>query len=254
MTGRRASRLSLLLLVPVLSSCALTTTTPAEEGVSASSSTPEATTARPNTSAAPGSVSSRDRTFGVVPPTGWTDISHTSRAAQLYLRDPRPQGRVFPSFTVVTTTQRKPPPLEDLVDQGMIAQRQKGATVSRLADRTIGGLPAAGYSMTLEQDDVEVAQSQYYVVNDTTILVVTTTSSPAGRSGVSRAQEALFRSWSWGPGASRMAPPTPTSTSSTPSSSASSSTGSPSSGAPTSTGSATSRTAPSPSPSPTSGR
>ncbi|AKU17627.1 hypothetical protein VV02_20240 [Luteipulveratus mongoliensis] len=158
--------------------------------------TPSAT--RLSTKAVPGAVPAGDRSFGVLPPAGWTNDTAKQRTTVLYLRAPQPSANVYPCFSVVKSVMDKPPALEELVNQGMIAQRQKGATVTKLADRSIGGAPAAGYAITRTSQGFQVVQTQYYIVNGSQIVVTTMTSAAKDKAMATSTQEAILTSWSWG--------------------------------------------------------
>lgn len=168
------------------------------------------------TDPAEGAVAARDKSFGVAVPDGWTNDTGKQPSTVLFLRSPDQAGKIYPSFSVVRTSLKKPPPLGELVEQGMIAQRQKGATVTRLADRTIGGVPAAGYRMTRTTEEIPVTQTQYYLVQNGSVFITTMTSASSNAGATDGVHNGILNSWSWG------APPAP---SSTPGSSGSTSSG-----------------------------
>ncbi|KNX36524.1 DcrB/PsbP domain-containing protein [Luteipulveratus halotolerans] len=163
-----------------------------------------------------GAVPAADRSFGVLPPSGWINDTARERGTMLYLRAPQPTRNVYPCFTVVKTTMKEPPSLDELVNQGMIAQRQKGSTVTKLASRSIGGAPAEGYTIARVSQGFQVSQTQYYVLNGTQVVVTTMTSAAQDKAAATSTQEAILASWSWG---APLAPKPTTAPSSTPSSS-----------------------------------
>lgn len=208
MTARRRALPLIPLCLLALAGC----TVSAQE--SATSSQPPvlpATSQEPTggvltTSAAAGAISARDQSFGIVLPTGWVDDTAQQPSTVLYLKATQASHHVYASFTVATSVLRSVPSLDDLVSQGMIGQRQQGATVTKLANRTVGGAPAAGYALTRTSDGYPVSQTQYYVVKDNAVLITTMTAASADKASADRAQEELLGSWSWG------APPAPTTT------------------------------------------
>lgn len=170
------------------------------------------------TDAAEGAVAAKDKSFGVAAPDGWANDTGKQPSTVLFLRSPDQAGKIYPSFSVVRTSLKEPPPLGELVEQGMIAQRQKGATVTRLADRTIGGVPAAGYRMTRTTEEIPVTQTQYYLVQNGSVFITTMTSASSNAEAAGGVQNGILNSWSWG------APPAPSTSSSSGGSSAPSST------------------------------
>lgn len=154
------------------------------------------------TDSAPGAVAAKDQSFGVAPPEHWVDETAKQRKTVLFLKDPKPTAKIFRAFSVIRTSLDKPLPLNDLVEQGMIGQRQQGATVTKVADRRIGGVPAAGYHMTrtAEKDKggAKVSQTQYYVVRGTTVYITTLTAAAADRREATKLQDSILNSWSWG--------------------------------------------------------
>lgn len=155
------------------------------------------------TDSAPGAVAAKHKAFGVAPPERWVDETQKQGKTVLFLKDPKPVDKIFRAFSVIRTTLKKPLPLNDLVEQGMIGQRQKGATVSKVADRRIGGVPASGYRMTRAAKDdakgsAKVAQTQYYMVRGNTVYITTTTAAASDNKKATTLQDAILNSWSWG--------------------------------------------------------
>lgn len=150
------------------------------------------------TSAVPGAISARQGAFGLALPAGWRDATADHPDTAVFLTANDPSDKVYPTFSVVRTTMKKEVALTVLVEQGMIAQRQKGATVSKLADRRIGGVPAAGYRMTTTSEKVEVVQTQFFVVRDRTVYITTLTAAAAQDTQAQGVLEQILSSWSWG--------------------------------------------------------
>ncbi|YAL84028.1 DcrB-related protein [Dermacoccaceae bacterium W4C1] len=175
------------------------------------------------TEAADGAVPARDRSFSTTVPSGWSDVTADHSDTLLFLRDDTAKDRVNPSFTVTTASLKTEVALNELVEQGMIAQRQKGATVTKLGDTTIGGVPAAGYRLTTTKDEVPVTQMQFYAVRGRTVYITTVTAAESDAKGAQSAQDTILSSWSWGAEGVPAATRTRSSPSSSPSSTASSS-------------------------------
>lgn len=149
------------------------------------------------TSAAADSVAARDSSFGAVPPNAWVNETAKKSGTQLFLRGRTAVDRIYPTISVIRDSMEDLPSLDDLVQAGMTAQRQKGATVGTVAGRTIGGLKASGYTMTRSSGDHEVKQTQYYVVRGDSAFVITLTAAPKDRSA-DPALTGLLSTWSWG--------------------------------------------------------
>ncbi|MDE9365823.1 DcrB-related protein [Luteipulveratus sp. YIM 133132] len=164
------------------------------------------------TRAAPGALPASDRSFGVLAPAGWANDTTKHPTTVLYLRAPQPSANVYPCFSVVKSVLKDPPALEELVNQGMIAQRQKGATVTKLADRTVGGAPASGYAISRVAQGYDVAQTQYYILNGSQVVVTTMTSAAKDKATATTTQESILTSWSWGTPSSAAPTPAPSTT------------------------------------------
>ncbi|WP_018156716.1 hypothetical protein [Demetria terragena] len=205
MTRRALRLLAPLPLVAALASCsasaensALTSEQPSLPTTIAQ--VPSATDLR--TTAAPGAIAAKDRAFGVAPPKDWADESSKQAGVVLFLKGPKPDDMIFPTFSVIKSTLDKPLPLDDLVEQGMIGHRQKGGTVTKVANRQVGGAPAAGYRVTrtatTKESDQSIEQTQYYVVRGDTVYITTMTSSSSAGKATAPVQNTILDSWSWG--------------------------------------------------------
>lgn len=170
-----------------------------------SMTTTDAPTGTARTQAAPGSVAARDSSFGTVPPNAWANETAKQPSTVLYLRGNAAVSSVYPTFSVISTPMKEAPAVKEIVQQGVIAQRQKGATVSPAADRQVGGLAASGYTLTRAQDTHQLKQTQYYVARGNTVYVITMTSAPSDAS-VTPALNGLLDNWSWGAAAAAQAP------------------------------------------------
>lgn len=198
-SAQRRSLVLLPLSTLLLSGCALGATDSASSTAPALPPTPDSPAVTSlNTQAAPGATAARDRSFGIVVPQGWKNETARHPTTVLYLKAPTPTENVYASFSIVKSVLPEPPPLEDLVNQGMIAQRQKGATVTKVSLRSVGGAPASGYRIDRVSDGHKIAQTQYYVVNGKQILVTTMTAAASTKTQADQTQDAILSSWSWG--------------------------------------------------------
>lgn len=220
---RRAAPAALLFAGALLAGCAASADPAATSSQAPSLPSSLETAGRTDlqTSAVPGAISARGGAFGVALPSQWRDETSEHADTVLFLKASDPADKVYPTFSVVRTSMKKVVALNTLVEQGMIAQRQKGATVSKLADRTVGGVPSAGYRITTTADGAEVVQTQYLVVRDRTVYIATLTAAISQEKPALAVQDAILSSWSWG---RPPAPPSSASPTSTPSPDASSST------------------------------
>lgn len=244
---RRAAPVALLFAGALLAGCAASADPAATSSQAPSLPSSLETAGRTDlqTSAVPGAISARGGAFGVALPAQWRDETSEHADTVLFLKASDPADKVYPTFSVVRTSMKKVVALNTLVEQGMIAQRQKGATVSKLADRTVGGVPSAGYRITATTDGAEVVQTQFFVVRERTVFIATLTAAVAQEKPALGTQDAILSSWSWGrppalpSSASSTSTPSPD-TSSTPTGSPSEPTGSsrqPESSTPSSTSS-----------------
>lgn len=229
---RRAAPVALLFAGALLAGCAASADPGATSSQAPSLPSSLETAGRTDlqTSAVPGAISARGGAFGVALPAQWRDETSEHADTVLFLKASDPADKVYPTFSVVRTSMKKVVALNALVEQGMIAQRQKGATASKLADRTVGGVPSAGYRITTTTDGAEVVQTQYLVVRERTVFIATLTAAVAQEKPALSIQDAILSSWSWGrPPALPSSPtgtPPPDASTSTPTASPSDATGS----------------------------
>lgn len=156
-----------------------------------------APTATPSTSAPTGSISSDDNTFSLVSPTGWKRMN--AKPATLAIKAPKPQDKVTTNFNVVVQSPKPVPALDDVVTQAEIAWRQQGVHIKDKPDRTIGGLPARGYSFDRKAHGAEFTQTQYFVVFRSHVYSMTMTSASTSDAsgGADQALNAIFSTWAW---------------------------------------------------------
>jgi len=156
-----------------------------------------APTAVPSTSAAAGSITSGDKSFSVVAPTGWKKYS--GKGATLAVKAPTPEAEVTTTFTVVVQAPTPVPALDDVVSQAEIAWRQQGVHITDEPDRTIGGLPARGYTLTRTAQGATFAQTQFFVVYREHIYSLTLTSGASAKAtaGADQALDGMLSSWAW---------------------------------------------------------
>lgn len=171
----------------------------AASGTSTTSTTPAPTPV--TTTAAGASVYGA---YAFVQPPAWiVDAGRQTKGVTTYVKAPQPVSGVIPTFTVATSTVTPVPTLDDLAKQGAITARQRGATVTDAADRTIGGEPAQGYvvtsstAKTATSGSQALTQTQYFVIHGGTIYVTTFTSSTASATSLKPTQDAILASWSW---------------------------------------------------------
>lgn len=154
-------------------------------------------TPTPSTSAVAGSISSSDKTFSLVAPASWTKVD--LKQTTLAIKAPSPQDRVTTNFNVVVQSQQPVPTLDDVVSQAEIAWRQQGVTLTDRPDRTIGGLPARGYSLQRNAQGASFQQTQYFVVFREHIysLTMSSSSSAAAAAAADQALDGILGTWSW---------------------------------------------------------
>lgn len=151
----------------------------------------------PSTSAAAGSITSADGSFSVVAPSGWKKF-HSAKST-LSLKAPRPQDKVTTALTVVVQAPEPVPALDDVVTQAEIAWRQQGVKISDEPDRTIGGLPASGYTFTRTAQGAQFTQTQFFVVYREHIysLTMTSAASATASAGARQALDGILSTWAW---------------------------------------------------------
>lgn len=156
-----------------------------------------APTATPSTSAPKGSITSSDKTFSLVSPTGWKKMD--AKPATLALKAPKPQDKVTTNFNVVVQSPTPVPALDDVVTQAEIAWRQQGVHIKDKPDRTIGGLTARGYTFDRKAHGASFTQTQYFVVFRSHVysMTMTSASSADASGGADQALSAIFSTWAW---------------------------------------------------------
>ncbi|WP_291520414.1 hypothetical protein [Branchiibius sp. NY16-3462-2] len=188
------------LSIAVLTGCSSGTST--TSGTSGTATTSTTAVPTPVTTTATGA--SVYGAYAFVQPAAWVvDAGRQTKGVTTYLKAPQPVSGVIPTFTVATSTVTPVPTLDDLATQGAITARQRGATVTNVADRIIGGEPAQGYVVTSSTPKTgttgtqALSQTQYFVIHGGTIYVTTFTSSPASAPSLKATQDAILGSWSW---------------------------------------------------------
>lgn len=156
-----------------------------------------APTPTPSTSTAMGSITSADSSFSLVAPIGWKKLDQ--RPATLAIKAPAPQDRVTTNFNVVVQNPQPTPALDDVVNQAEIAWRQQGVHLNDEPDRTIGGLPARGYTFSRKAQGADFSQTQYFVVFRSHVysMTMTSASSADASAGADQALSAIFATWAW---------------------------------------------------------
>lgn len=204
------------LIGPMVASAVLVTLTACSSGtvpgpqVTSGSTGSTSTTSRPTpvTSSATGATSYSAYAFVI--PSGWTtDTARQTKGIVTYLKAPQAVSGVIPTFSVATSNPSAVPALDDVVQQSVYALRQQGSTVTAVADRTIGGEPAKGYTVTgsaatpgasASAARQPISQTQYFTIHASTIYVTTITSSTASAKDLAATQDSILASWSWSTG------------------------------------------------------
>lgn len=173
------------------------TTTSSTPHVSVPTTVTAPPTPTPSTSAEAGSTTSDDKSFSVVAPTGWKRM--TVKSATLAVKAPSPQDDVTTNFNVIVQQPQPVPALDDVVSQAEIAWQQQGVHVTEQPDRTIGGLPARGYSFTRTAQGTKFTQTQFFVVYRERVysLTMTSAASSGASTAASQALEAILTTWAW---------------------------------------------------------
>ncbi|HWC21447.1 MAG TPA: hypothetical protein VG502_04020 [Flexivirga sp.] len=165
--------------------------------VSVPTTVPAAPTPTPSTSAAAGSIRSSDSSFSLVAPTGWKKL--VQKPATLAVKAPSPQDKVTTNFNVIVQNPQPVPALDDVVTQAEIAWRQQGVHIKDKPDRTIGGLPARGYTFNRKAQGASFTQTQYFVVFRSHVysMTMTSASSADAAAGAEQALTGIFSTWAW---------------------------------------------------------
>ncbi len=174
-----------------------TTSSTTSSPVSVPTTVTAAATPTPSTSTVKGSISSGDSSFSLVAPTGWKKLDQKS--ATLAIQAPSPQDKVTTNFGVVVQKPQPVPALDDVVTQAEIAWRQQGVHIKDEPDRTIGGLPARGYTFDRTAQGANFTQTQYFVVFRSHVysMTMTSASSADASAGADQALSAIFSTWAW---------------------------------------------------------
>ncbi|MEO8850685.1 MAG: DcrB-related protein [Allobranchiibius sp.] len=153
-------------------------------------------TASSSTSAYAGSSISRDTSFSVVLPVGWTPVKSTLPGVMIFVQAPTTTHGVRTNFNVL----RQAAPgvsLQDVLDQSRSSLEQSGYTLTIAQPRTIGGLPAQGLLATKTVQKQQVTERQYFVQQGSASYVTTMTSSTPDAAAAESAQTAIFGTWAW---------------------------------------------------------
>lgn len=195
-----AAALGVAMSIGALSACSGGSSAP----VGTTGSTVTSTTPAPTPVTTTATGASVYGAYAFVQPAAWVvDAGRQTKGVTTYLKAPQPVSGVIPTFTVATSTVAPLPALDDLAKQGAITFRQRGASVTDAADRTIGGEPAKGYVVTSSTPKTgttgsqALTQTQYFVIHGGTIYVTTFTSSTASAASLKSTQDAILASWSW---------------------------------------------------------
>ncbi|TWP33739.1 DUF1795 domain-containing protein [Leekyejoonella antrihumi] len=206
MNRRRALAFAILPMTAsvALAGCQFGSSTPAASSTPSTSTTTTTSSASPTpsvvTSAVKGSTPGAKKAFRVVVPSGWTNTTSAHKSTVMFLQSKTQAGHFYPTFNVIRQQQTPLPQLGDVVQQAQIAMRQGGATVTQVADRTIGGEPAEGYLANRTANGQQVAQTQYFVIHNGVIYTTTMSSDAGTRTQADQTQDGILDTWSWAAG------------------------------------------------------
>lgn len=153
------------------------------------------TTAGPEDGAG-GAVTSADGTFTLTPPEGWTDVrSQVAQDLEVAVRADEMTDDFFNNLVV--TGEPAIDDVEGSIESAAEDLAGEDGSYEMLDPIEIGGDEAFGYVLLREQDGVEIAQTQRWVVHGDVLYVLTL--STAG--GQREEGEALFTeildTWEW---------------------------------------------------------
>ena len=157
------------------------------------------TTATPNTgvvtSPVSGSVTSKDKAFNFVVPSGW-NLSDNPKAVA-YLSSATQSNNVAPTIVVERSSIEPAPALEEIAQMGSMQARQDGGEVTTLPGRTIGGEKAVGFSSKKKLKNVNVTQFFYATAHDRKLYTIVLTSATPDAKRSEDTLNQLLASWSW---------------------------------------------------------
>lgn len=157
------------------------------------------TTAVPNPSAVtspkPSSVTSSDKVFNFVVPSGW-NLSNKPKAIT-YLSSATQAHDVVPTIVVTKSGVQPAPALDETSELAMRQARQGGLTVDKLPDRTLGGERAVSFSTTGEEKNVKLLRTYVIVAHEKKLYTVALTAARADAATPARALDDLVASWTW---------------------------------------------------------
>ena len=149
-----------------------------------------------STSAYPGSTISKDKSFSVVLPVGWTTVTSSAPGVVTFVRAPTAAHGVRTNFSVL----RQAAPgvaLADVVEQSRASLQQSGYAVSSAAPTTVGGISGQGLTATKTVRGQQLSERQYFVQHGSAVYITTMTSAAADATAAAAAQTAIFGSWAW---------------------------------------------------------
>lgn len=189
-----------------------------------SSGEPSSLATRPS----PGAVTSKDKSFNFVVPSGWNLTNNPKALA--YLSSATMAHDVAPTIVVTLSDVKPAPDLDETVQMGMMQARQSGDSVTRTPNRSVGGAPSAGFQTEGTYKNVEVRRTYQIIKVGDKLYSVVLTAAKADAAAAANTLNGILASWTWSKAgdsdstASGTTPaPVPSSTSSSSSSSPSSS-------------------------------
>jgi hypothetical protein len=192
----RPAAVVLLATALVLGGCAKGSGGATPSGAATSSSaTSSTTTAEGGVDA----LSGRTGTFSVMPPEGWSDATDKAKGVaniDLVVLSSKKVAR-FSNNVVVLTSKGDQSVLEGELEKGRADMEAAGRTISPAPERTIGGVPASGFTTTFEQDGVKVLARSYGLTRGGRVYLLTLSSSPDDADHAMREFDELIASWNW---------------------------------------------------------
>ena len=197
--SRIAPSLLAAVTATLLSGCATTSSATGDGSAppAQSASAGPVTAASPSTSAVVGSMTASDRSFSAVRPPDWKGAPPPAKNVVYVTRAAGPSDAVVSNILVSVAAPATVPTLDDVVRQGEIDVRQAGATLSSVADRTIGGEPAKGYGSTRAKDGVQVHQVHYFVTHGDKVFTVVASSAAGQQQAMAATLESFLATWAW---------------------------------------------------------
>ncbi len=205
MTFRIGPRLRRVGVVSLLCALSGTVVTACSSGTSSEPGTPSyptstvpltGSTPSSSTSAYPGSMLARDKSFSAVLPSGWTPVKSSLPGVVAFVQAPTVTHGVRSNLSVI----RQAGPgasLADVITQSGSTLRGGGYTVREAPDAVIGGIAAQGLIATKTVQKQQVSERQYFVPHARGVYVTTMTSSAADAGPAASTASTVYGTWAW---------------------------------------------------------